>query len=322
MAYALKRKETAEESISRLLKCSVNKALDTADCDPFEAIHRARKAIKKMRAVLRLVRHDISKKDCASRKARLRKAARYLGPARDAYIKAQTFENLLRKAAAQSGSMRFPEFQSFLKQQCREEMRRFDHEDRWSKMSRLLEKERACASRLCVKHAGWCAIGPGLQKSYRSARQARVAACKDCSAVNLHELRKRVKDLGYDVSLLEPIWPEQMSALSQELDTLSDLLGDHHDLQVLRQLVARKSVEVDFENEANQLQPIIDEQQRDLSAAACKLGARLLKEKPADFCNRLHGYWKRWKKKKSPQKQIGQTTGGKRIIEAEKVSLT
>ena len=109
-----------------------------------------------------------------------------------------------------------------------------------------------------------------------------------------------------------------MSALSQELDTLSDLLGDHHDLQVLQHLVARKSVEVDFEHEANQLLPIIDAHQRELSAAACKLGARLFKEKPADFCNRLHEYWKRWKKKKSPQKQIGQSNGGKRIIEAER----
>jgi CHAD domain-containing protein len=322
MAYTLKRKETAEESISRLLKCSVKKALDTSGCDSFEAIHNARKEIKKMRAILRLVRHDISKKDCASREARLRKAAKYLGPARDAYINAHTFENLLRKAAAQSGAVRFPELQSYLKLECREEMRRFAREDLWSKMSRLLEKERACASQLCLKHDGWCAIGPGLQKSYRSARRARVAACEDCSAVNLHELRKRVKDLGYDVSLLEPIWPEQISALSQELDILSDLLGDHHDLQVLRHLVAKKSVEMDFEHEANQLLPILDAQQLELSAAACKLGARLLKEKPADFSNRLHGYWKRWKKKKSPQKQFGQRSGGNRIARAERIATT
>ena len=322
MAGTLKRKETAKEAVPRLLKRSIKKALDKTGCNAFDAIHNARKEIKKMRALLRLVRHDLSKKAFATGKARIGKAAKHLASARDAYIKAHTLEALLQKAAVQSGLERLPKFQSHLKRQCREEMRRFDREDCWSKMSRLLKKERACASRLCVKHEGWCAIGPGLQKSYRSARRARGVACTNPSAANLHEWRKRVKDLGYNVSLLEPIWPEQISALSRELDTLSELLGDHHDLQVLQYLVSKKLVEVDFEHEGNQILPIIDAQQRELSAAACKLGAGLLNEKPTDFCNRLHGCWKRWKKKKSPQKQFGQRSGAKRIIEAERDSAT
>ena len=322
MAGALKRKETAKEAVPRLLKCSIKKALDNDRCDTFDAIHNARKEVKKMRALLRLVRHDLSKKTFASGKARLGKAAKYLAPARDAYIKARTLEALLRKAAAQSGLERFPQFQSHLRRQCHQEMRRFDREDRWSKMSRLLKKERACASRLCVKHDGWCAIGPGLQRSYRSARRARDVACRDPSAANLHEWRKRVKDLGYIVSLLEPIWPEQMSALFRQLDTLSELLGDHHDLQVLRHLVSKKSVEVDFENEGNQLLPLIDAQQRELSAAACKVGTRLLKEKPPDFCSRLRGCWKRWKRKKRPQIGYSKSSGEKRIAKPEPVSAT
>ena len=50
---------------------------------------------------------------------------------------------------------------------------------------------------------------------------------------NLHEWRKRLKDLLYQLRLLQAAWPTVLGAYVQEAHRLADLLGDDHDLTVL-----------------------------------------------------------------------------------------
>ena len=296
MPFAFKRKETAQESMSRLLEDCVAKALTQGKRDTFEAIHCARKQVKKARAVLRLFKHELDRKSLKIWLKALWKAAKVLAPARDAYITSKTFKEVAwSRTAAKTGS--HPSgLQTLLKQECRDAMRQFETEDCWKQVMRCLRIEKTSASKLRLKHDGWSAIAPGLKRSYRAAKKAGENVLFNPSAENLHEWRKRVKDVWYDVSLLEPIWPEQMSALAGEFERLSELLGNHHDLHVLREIIVKKSVESDFEPEAEKLIPIIDAKQTKGCAEALKLGCRLLHEKPSEFCSRLHSYWKRWKK--------------------------
>ncbi len=49
-----------------------------------------------------------------------------------------------------------------------------------------------------------------------------------------HEWRKRVKDLTNQAQFLAPLWPEIFGGLRREFDALGDILGDDHDLCVVR----------------------------------------------------------------------------------------
>jgi CHAD domain-containing protein len=298
--FAFKRKETAQESMSRLLEECVGKALKQGKRDTFEAIHCARKQVKIARAVLRLFKDELNRKSFKIWLKVLREAAKVLAPARDAYITSKTFNEVARSRTAAKTGSHSSCLQTLLKQECRDAMRQFEIEDRWKQVRRCLKIERISASKLRLKHDGWRAIAPGLKRSYRAAKKAGENVLFNPSAENLHEWRKRVKDVWYDISLLKPIWPEQMSTLAGEFERLSDIIGDHHDLHVLREIIVKKSVESDFESEAEKLIPIIDAKQTKGCAEALKLGCRLLHEKPSEFCSRLHSYWKRWKKKKPP----------------------
>ena len=48
-----------------------------------------------------------------------------------------------------------------------------------------------------------------------------------------HELRKCAKALGYQLRLLKPIWPGMLNSLGDEIDQLTDCLGDANDLSIL-----------------------------------------------------------------------------------------
>src|SRR5262249_55203328 len=130
------------------------------------------------------------------------------------------------------------------------------------------------------------------------------------TAENFHKWRKHAKDLWYDMQLLEPVWPEQMCAAAEQLEKLTDFLGDDHDLHMLRQTAVKKSVHVDLEEDAQKLLPLIDSRQKELRNAALKIANGFFHDKPSIFCERLHSYWSRWKSKanKAEEKRVSRSS--------------
>ncbi|MGH7972567.1 MAG: CHAD domain-containing protein [Limisphaerales bacterium] len=120
--------------------------------------------------------------------------------------------------------------------------------------------------------------------------------CKAGTPEHFHEWRKRVKDLYYQIGLLCPIWPEQMTAVAAELKYLSERLGDDHDLFLLLEPDTFKSLAKQARAEAEALRGLINERQKELRARALAMGARFYQEKPRLFCQRLGQYWKRWRR--------------------------
>ena len=115
--------------------------------------------------------------------------------------------------------------------------KRFERKKGASKVKRLLKqipKELDC---LRFEGKGWSALSPGVKAAFSRGRQAYLLANQNPSVGNLHEWRKRVKDLWYQVCVLRPIYPEHMDALAAQLKALSEYLGDDHDLVMLRESV-------------------------------------------------------------------------------------
>jgi len=83
----------------------------------------------------------------------------------------------------------------------------------------------------------WSSIGHGLADTYRKATDAFDDAAADPAPERLHEWRKQAQYLRYQLELLQPIWPERMEELASEADKMGELLGDDHDLTLLRQVL-------------------------------------------------------------------------------------
>ncbi|MFN7141542.1 MAG: CHAD domain-containing protein, partial [Limisphaerales bacterium] len=221
----------AEERLERSLKRLKNKK------EQLEAVHDVRKDIKKLRALLRLVRHEVGDKVYRRDVAALRDAAHRLAPARDAKVKLDTFNQLVEHFQEQLAAKPFPTLRQRLENHFQTENKHFESNEAADGVIQVFEKLYGRAVDWQPDAKDWAAIAPGLERSYRGGRAALLLAQKDRHAETFHEWRKRAKDLWYHIRLLCPAWPAILGALSDQLKELSDCLGDHHDLAVLRDAV-------------------------------------------------------------------------------------
>lgn len=138
----------------------------------------------------------------------------------------------------------------------------------------------------------WDDLYCGIRRAYQAGRQARAAACDQPNDENLHEWRKRVKDLWYDLRILAAVWPEVMEDLADQAKKLGEYLGEDHDLAVAggalkKQRLNKTSFQV--------LAGLIERRRFQLQRAAFDLGNRFFVEKPKAFAQRIEGYWETWR---------------------------
>lgn len=81
-----------------------------------------------------------------------------------------------------------------------------------------------------------------LDSSFRQVADLYIAARNNPGPVRLHELRKRCKDLLYQLWFFRPMKPGVVRSLEKRLETLTDNLGKYNDLAVLLRELGYKYV--------------------------------------------------------------------------------
>jgi CHAD domain-containing protein len=129
-------------------------------------------------------------------------------------------------------------------------------------------------------------MAEGFRKIYKKGRRARRQAERDPTAENLHELRKRAKDLWHAAQLLEPMCPGKFKRLAAEAHHLSDLLGDDHDLSVLLDY-ARRHPDLLRAGELGLLESVARLRSQSLRRQAFDCARELYRRKPTRMVQRL-----------------------------------
>jgi len=257
------------------------------------SIHGARKDLKKLRAVLRLVRDQLGEKHYRRENERYREAGRALGAMRDAQAKEEALGSLLEGAELDASTRLIADGWRRTLAQEREAATAgavADSEATIGPALELLESADPTGDLPLDPEASWSLVAAGLDRTYRRGRRA-MAEAERGDPEAIHRWRKRAKDLRYQLRVLRPIWPEAMEAAADRGRTLTDLLGAHHDLTVLAEDLGRRDLP---RSEAIDLEVVLRARQHQLLDDALDLGRRLYVEKPKAFRRRIHGYWKLW----------------------------
>src|SRR5581483_6306980 len=227
--FRLRAGERFGAAVARIVREETDGILDRLDGDPDEtAVHEIRKATKRLRALARLVRGDLGDRRFARANRTFRDAARALSAARDVAIVRRTLDRL----AADGGGALAPFRRAVAARARGTSSLREAARDAGATMRRA----RTGAVRWQIDDGGRV-LRPGFRRIYRKARDAWRAAKREPSDERLHEWRKRVKDLRYALELLEPLRPKKLHRLAGDVDDLTDVLGDDHDLAMLRRFV-------------------------------------------------------------------------------------
>jgi len=284
MPLRLKKSESPSKAVRRVARERVGAALERLrKSDRPAAVHGARKEIKKLRALFRLVRGEVKVSTYRKGVKALRAAADCLAAARDARVMLKAFEKLAGPSARQ-----FAGIERALERHARREARQFRRDDSVALAERMLRKTSRRVGKLKIKATGWAAIAPGLKQSYQRGREDFRLVRRQPAAEHFHKWRKQVKDLWYYFSLLRPA----RQAMTGDLELLGEQLGEDHDLFLLQQFIAKERAAKT--GEVKKMNRLIASRQKRLRAAALRLGARLYAEPPAAFAAgcKLHKYGK------------------------------
>ena len=309
--YKLQGDESAVEGVRRVIAGRLEKAAErlretgAANGDLGEAVHGARKDLKKARAALRTVRAELGPKAFRRENRRLRDAARLLAASRDAEVKLETLDALVAEAdgIAPPAALRVWRY-ALVAERDRVAAGPAAGagpgtgdpglDDQMARATWAIEASLATVPALRLERGGWRLLGPGIDRAYRDGRDALHAVRRKPSADAVHEWRKRAKDLWYQLRLLEDAWPGQLEATVAEIHHLTELLGDHHDLAVLAEdLGARDGIGADS---AATFAALIERRQAAMLVEALGLGERIYAEKPKAFGRRLGAYWRAWRR--------------------------
>jgi CHAD domain-containing protein len=291
--YRLARDEGVAAGLTRVAAGRAEAALErlhaagAAEAGAAEAVHGARKDLKKLRTVLRLLRDELGKDAYRQENARFRDAGRALAQARDAEVKLETLNALAEEAEGLPAEA--VETWRLGLASDRKAAANIDRDRAVDEAIELIEAGRASIESWQLEGDSWKTIAAPLTRIYRRGRRAMRVAAKAGGESDFHEWRKRAKDLWYELRLLEEAWPRVLAATAEEAHALAELLGDHHDLTVLRADLRERRL---GEGQTVALAGAIHRRQERLVAEALPLGHRLYAERSRDFSRRLRRYWK------------------------------
>ncbi|MEA2299855.1 MAG: hypothetical protein QOE44_390 [Solirubrobacteraceae bacterium] len=295
MAYTLDFTEDVPTSVRRCIREELATATtllrDDFEADPVEAVHEARKSLKKTRAALRMVRTGLGKRVYRQENRALRDAARLISGARDADVMVETVEKLADRYVARLPADDFT-LRDHLRVQAATSRAAGGAGSGRTEVVGVLDGVAGRIEDWPLEQADWTTVAGGMEVAYRRGRRAFAAVEEDPTVEHLHDWRKRVKDLWYHQRLVSPAWPGVIEAQADEAHRLSELLGDDHDLAVLAGLFAddeagtRPPVPVD----PGPLLGLIAERRAEIQGEAVRLGARIYAERPKAFRRRVRRY--------------------------------
>ena len=298
MEYRLRQGESVPEGVRRMAAEQLDKAVEhlgSPDGKRDAHIHEARKAIKRLRALVRLVRGELADAVYAVENQCYRDAGQRLSELRDATVLVETLDRLVEFLGNDVPESRFARVRVWLVERRDQAYSQTDSNNRAvQEVIAELAPARERLEHWPLQRQGWGGIRVGLQRIYARGQRDFAAAYALPSDEAFHDWRKQVKYLWYHIQILENVWPSIMQALAEELDQLGELLGQDHDLAVLHTTVRTEFPRAGATATLQALERRIDEVRSGMQDRARLLAERIYLERPREFTRRLWGYWRVW----------------------------
>lgn len=266
------------------------------------AVHVARKSIKRVRAILAAVRGDLGEKVYGYEDQFLRDTGRMLSEVRSAvavtevavlirdiygeFLAPGTFDETVRGLERRRDilTLKTMEDPHLVGQVVSNLERAHQRYLAWPTDTGTDVYGRAIRD-------SYAALQPGMRTTYREGRSRMVKAYTRPSDDNFHDWRRRVKALRYQLEFLMPLWPEVLVGVAMTLDTLGGLLGEDHDFADLLTLLRVRPDLCANPRERSVLFALATQRRAELRLAAEILGRRVYADHPDAFGHRFGEYW-------------------------------
>jgi CHAD domain-containing protein len=288
MGFRLHRKKAVRREIRRMGLAQVHAIESALGLPSGPDVHVARRRVKRLRTLLRLVRAGLTDEVFELELERIGEIARAFALARDAEVRLETFEKIA------PNRREFMAVRQVLKARAAESRKLTIKPRTLARARRRLNGTRAFFEALDLSSGGWKLIAPGLRRIYRDARNTGQKARELGEDDAMHEWRKCVKDLWHVVGILERLDARKLRPFAKRLDEIAEMLGEIHDLTLLRQeLGAEEHRSRQKQAELATLTARIDSRRMALIQAAEQAGSDIFQDGTGKFADRVHASWRR-----------------------------
>lgn len=288
MSFGLKPGKSIKRELKRIARKELGRALERLleghrDDDD---VHEGRKSVKKVEALTKLLdqigfappRKDVE---------RLRAARRTLSRLRDAEVNIETFEQLRSRFAHQIPEHTSAMIRTRLTRRKNKMMHRAQAgAGSLPRAGKALRKIRRSAKQWVAPSIGLSQLPQVLRRSFGASRKAMKRAQTRGRAPDFHDWRKRVKDLWYQLRLVERL-VSGVSTQIEEFRELETALGEEHNLVVLRTRLTRDRGLRNIRSHIDRLTAMSTALQEELRRSALVLGMRLYKLSAKEFAKDL-----------------------------------
>jgi CHAD domain-containing protein len=253
-----------------------------------KGIHETRKAIKRVRALLRLLRPAIPATVFDACKDGLREAARSIADARDAKVVADTLRVLTRQSRISHASVSLRDAGTA---RAAKAPRQGTVAQRIAALSYLSEVRDQLAA-VALSSNAWSLLGAGVRAIYSRGRRRMPVRERNATTEDLHQWRKDVKAYWHALELFQAANPAKPNADVRDARRLSDILGQDHDLALLESRIVKRAGAKRAKAYGVLLKTIVARRVR-LQKRARKLGVSLYSGSPKEVERKLRAEWLR-----------------------------
>lgn len=291
MAFRFRLDEPIEKGFRRIGAEQIERARLQlkANADAAAEVHEARKCMKRIRALLRLARDGLGEAVFRAENARFRDIAGSLASARDDYVLLETIVKLAADNEGQATSLALTRFKQAVVAQRSETPG--DGTDRRAEADAALDRALRRFRRLKLAPDSFATLERGLVRNYRKALECRDLAYTDNTDEAFHEWRKCVQAHWRHMALLSRAWPTLFEAEIEAARSLSQTLGDDHDLALLRIKLSALPPDTLSTRETEAIDALIETRQAALRRAARSQGEVIFAERPKAHGRRIAGVW-------------------------------
>ncbi|TIP26274.1 MAG: CHAD domain-containing protein [Mesorhizobium sp.] len=292
MSYRIDPRLPLTGEVRRIFAEEIGKALvhlDAARDRPEQALHKCRRRLKKIRALLRLVRPG-DEIFCSTENQCYREVAALLAEPREATALIETIDRLAKNFPEQSADGGLDAVRDTLVARQHElhggaglgaaiAAATAACEDGISRIDKLAlpdQPEQAAD-----------VLAEGARINLRRARKALDKAGSRGDADDFHDLRKAAKTHGMHLSLLGRLWPTPIKARRKAVDELGEKLGELHDVFVLRNLLDGGDRPLGSPQETRLLSKLLKRSEKSLKKTCLAAAADLFGDRPRRSTKKL-----------------------------------
>jgi CHAD domain-containing protein len=204
---------------------------------------------------------------------------------RDAQVRLQTLIQLRDEMAKGAGENHFPRIEELLSLERESFSAAFAG---WQKQAiPRLERVEERLSKWPLVGITWKQICGTVGKTYKRGRRGLAKTIKNPQPENFHAWRKRVKDLWYQLRILQPLNRVVLEKIAADTEILGEFLGQEHDFGFLLARLEKEGGDEALHDELVQLQKLIRKRGKRLQRDALELGRRFYAEPSKAFAKRI-----------------------------------